>query len=121
MLNGRMAAANDRVAVIIRASSAGSAQVAIGWSASASSVQRPRGHRRTRRLRDRPALPGRVKSSTGVVNDSGVGTRSRQASRVLSGGRGRMTGMTVTGRLELAAIDATDIVGLASFYAELTG
>jgi catechol-2,3-dioxygenase len=32
-----------------------------------------------------------------------------------------MTGMTVTGRLELAALDATDIVGLASFYAELTG
>lgn len=32
-----------------------------------------------------------------------------------------MTGMTVTGRLELVALDATDIVGLASFYAELTG
>jgi catechol-2,3-dioxygenase len=30
-----------------------------------------------------------------------------------------MTGMT--GRLELVALDATDIVGLASFYAELTG
>jgi hypothetical protein len=29
--------------------------------------------------------------------------------------------MTVTGRLELVAFDATDIVGLASFYAELTG
>jgi catechol-2,3-dioxygenase len=32
-----------------------------------------------------------------------------------------MVGMTVTGRLELVALDATDIVGLASFYAELTG
>jgi hypothetical protein len=32
-----------------------------------------------------------------------------------------MTGMTVTGRLELVALDAADIVGLASFYAELTG
>lgn len=31
------------------------------------------------------------------------------------------TGMNVTGRLELIALDATDIVGLASFYAELTG
>jgi len=29
--------------------------------------------------------------------------------------------MTVTGRLELVALDATDIAGLASFYAELTG
>lgn len=29
--------------------------------------------------------------------------------------------MTVTGRLELVALDATDIVGLALFYAELTG
>ncbi|MDQ1658711.1 MAG: hypothetical protein QOD41_3794 [Cryptosporangiaceae bacterium] len=29
--------------------------------------------------------------------------------------------MTVTGRLEAAAIDAADIDGLASFYAELTG
>jgi catechol-2,3-dioxygenase len=32
-----------------------------------------------------------------------------------------MTGMTVTGTLELVALDATDIAGLASFYAELTG
>jgi catechol-2,3-dioxygenase len=32
-----------------------------------------------------------------------------------------MTGMTVTGRLELVALDAADIEGLASFYAELTG
>jgi catechol 2,3-dioxygenase-like lactoylglutathione lyase family enzyme len=32
-----------------------------------------------------------------------------------------MTGMTVTGRLELVAFDATDIAGLASFYAQLTG
>jgi catechol-2,3-dioxygenase len=32
-----------------------------------------------------------------------------------------MTGMTVTGRLELIALDATDIVGLAAFYADLTG
>jgi catechol-2,3-dioxygenase len=32
-----------------------------------------------------------------------------------------MTGMAVTGRLELVALDAMDIVGLASFYAELTG
>jgi catechol-2,3-dioxygenase len=32
-----------------------------------------------------------------------------------------MTGMTVTGRLELVALDATDIAGLASFYAQLTG
>jgi catechol-2,3-dioxygenase len=32
-----------------------------------------------------------------------------------------MAGMTVTGRLELVALDATDIVQLASFYAELTG
>ena len=29
--------------------------------------------------------------------------------------------MTVTGRLELVAFDATDIVGLAAFYTELTG
>lgn len=29
--------------------------------------------------------------------------------------------MTVTGRLELVALDAADIVGVASFYAELTG
>ncbi|GIJ56235.1 VOC family protein [Virgisporangium aurantiacum] len=29
--------------------------------------------------------------------------------------------MTVTGRLELVAFDATDIAGLAAFYAELTG
>ncbi|HET9893796.1 MAG TPA: VOC family protein [Streptosporangiaceae bacterium] len=29
--------------------------------------------------------------------------------------------MTVTGRLELVALDATDIAGLASFYAQLTG
>jgi len=29
--------------------------------------------------------------------------------------------MTVTGRLELVALDATDIVSLSSFYAELTG
>ena len=32
-----------------------------------------------------------------------------------------MDGMTVTGRLELVALDATDIEKLASFYAELTG
>src|ERR1700734_3492310 len=32
-----------------------------------------------------------------------------------------MTGMTVTGRLELVALDARDIAGVASFYAELTG
>jgi catechol-2,3-dioxygenase len=32
-----------------------------------------------------------------------------------------MTGMTATGTLELVALDATDIAGLASFYAELTG
>ena len=32
-----------------------------------------------------------------------------------------MTGMTVTGRWELVAFDATDIGGLAAFYAELTG
>jgi predicted enzyme related to lactoylglutathione lyase len=32
-----------------------------------------------------------------------------------------MGGMTVTGRLELAAFDARDIEKLASFYAELTG
>jgi hypothetical protein len=32
-----------------------------------------------------------------------------------------MTGMAVTGRLELVALDATDIVALASFYATLTG
>jgi catechol-2,3-dioxygenase len=32
-----------------------------------------------------------------------------------------MPGMTVTAHLELVALDATDIVGLASFYAELTG
>jgi catechol 2,3-dioxygenase-like lactoylglutathione lyase family enzyme len=32
-----------------------------------------------------------------------------------------MEGMTVTGRLELAAFDAADIDTLASFYAELTG
>jgi len=29
--------------------------------------------------------------------------------------------MTVTGRLELVALDAADIDGLASFYAELGG
>ena len=29
--------------------------------------------------------------------------------------------MTVTGRLELVALDAADIAGLASFYAQLTG
>lgn len=29
--------------------------------------------------------------------------------------------MTVTGRLELAALDAADIVGLAAFYSQLTG
>ena len=32
-----------------------------------------------------------------------------------------MVAMTVTGRLELVALDATDIEKLASFYAELTG
>ncbi|GLZ28624.1 hypothetical protein Lesp02_08140 [Lentzea sp. NBRC 105346] len=32
-----------------------------------------------------------------------------------------MSGMTATGRLELVAFDATDIEGLASFYADLTG
>jgi catechol-2,3-dioxygenase len=32
-----------------------------------------------------------------------------------------MTSMTVTGRLELVALDAADIAGLASFYAQLTG
>jgi catechol 2,3-dioxygenase-like lactoylglutathione lyase family enzyme len=32
-----------------------------------------------------------------------------------------MVGMTVTGRLELVALDAPDIDKLASFYAELTG
>src|SRR5260370_69604 len=32
-----------------------------------------------------------------------------------------MTGMTVTASLELVALDATDIAGLASFYAGLTG
>jgi catechol-2,3-dioxygenase len=32
-----------------------------------------------------------------------------------------MAGMTVTGRLELVALDATNIEKLASFYAELTG
>jgi catechol 2,3-dioxygenase-like lactoylglutathione lyase family enzyme len=32
-----------------------------------------------------------------------------------------MEGMTVTGRLEMAAFDAADIDTLASFYAELTG
>jgi catechol-2,3-dioxygenase len=32
-----------------------------------------------------------------------------------------MSVMTVTGRLELVALDAADIAGLASFYAQLTG
>jgi catechol-2,3-dioxygenase len=32
-----------------------------------------------------------------------------------------MTGVSATGRLELVALDAMDIAGLASFYAELTG
>jgi extradiol dioxygenase family protein len=32
-----------------------------------------------------------------------------------------MTGMIVAGRLELIALDATDIAGLASFYGEMTG
>lgn len=32
-----------------------------------------------------------------------------------------MAAMAATGHLELVALDATDIVGLASFYAELTG
>jgi hypothetical protein len=40
--------------------------------------------------------------------------------RNLSAGWGRLTGMTVTGRLELVALDAADIAGLASFYAQLT-
>src|SRR5579871_3838056 len=39
----------------------------------------------------------------------------------LSVGSGRMVVMTVTGRLELVALDATDVATLASFYAELTG
>src|SRR6266851_4600380 len=40
---------------------------------------------------------------------------------LLSEGWGRMGGMTVTGRLELVALDAPDIEKLASFYAELAG
>jgi predicted enzyme related to lactoylglutathione lyase len=39
----------------------------------------------------------------------------------LSEGRGKISGMTVTGRLELAAFDARDIDALASFYADLAG
>jgi predicted enzyme related to lactoylglutathione lyase len=39
----------------------------------------------------------------------------------MSDGRGTMVSMTVTGRLEVVALDAADIEGLASFYAELTG
>src|ERR1700724_1517378 len=37
------------------------------------------------------------------------------------GGLGQDGGMTVTGRLELVALDAPDIEKLASFYAELAG
>src|SRR5215469_14118616 len=47
--------------------------------------------------------------------------RDRGRGRVLSEGGGRMADMTATGHLELVAFDATDIVRLASFYAELTG
>src|SRR6266851_9646631 len=50
---------------------------------------------------------------------SSIGPARRRAAFV--GGLGQDGGMTVTGRLELVALDAPDIEKLASFYAELAG